>query len=604
MGGSSWAGQGQGAGRAARAGQGMEPQGQAAAATSRGIADGQGGCRLQDREAGMSRQEEGGRGSSRPREFIPLLSAATEELLGLQRRTGGMPEAIAAQIDARLDECAAARLPEGFHAGLRLVVLLRLRDLHRYVEMDPDLRPLKLAVLDAVLRERSPAGRWEAARTLILGRLPALLDVPPAQMGESLKRELSEPAGRLGRLLRLCALLQLEAAGELPPPNLVLRFLRGRFPEHVWEPHRSARGGSLTGAMWQPASPLARWEYLAADLAEHVFRTLAPIGKPAWEGGTARPGRSRTEAPAPVIGEWDEQFRIEQVYCSLEFADSAPEQLPLLPVQPDTFLADMLRHVSGRLGAEGVRQAALLLAACAGCAPGAPVTVDLPALATACGAATRRDAREQARRFVEVVRLLGEVIVQRVSDALPGEAGSGRVRGTRLITVLGWETAAGRVVHGTAGAGSPNQERLTLLAERLLWNEAGRGLGEPFRDLAAEVLALPPREHPCALALAALLRQRFRERPGEPVLHSAAGLMHDAGLVVPESGRLRAFDALKRDLQRLQELGVLGRWRLVRESGVPFPTLRIESPGRRHSAVAPGRTRWTHAAGRAQCALS
>jgi len=490
-----------------------------------------------------------------------------------------MPDAVAAEIDTRLDGCAGVGMRDAVSTGLRLAVLLRLRDLHRYVEGDPDLKPLKLAVLDGALRERKPAGRWQTSRALILGQLPALLDVAREQVGEGLKRELSDPGSRLGRLLRLCALLHLEAAGELPPPNVALRFLRGRFPEHVWEPHRSAPGGNLTGTLWQPVSPLARWEYLAADLAEQVFRTLAPIGETAREGGTGGPGRSRTDAPTPVIGGRDGECRNERVYCLMDPAEAPPEQLPLLPVQPESLLADLLRHVQARLGAEGVRQAALLLAACAGSPPGEPITLVLSALAEACGPANRRDARERVRRLAAVIRLLGEIIVQRVSDSPPGEAGPGRVRYTRLLTVLGWEGTARSAPREAPRAGE--QERLTALAERLLWNSAGHALGEPFRDLPAEVLALPPREHPYALALAAWLRQRFRERPGMPVTHSATGLLHEAGLAVSEAGRPRALETLKRDLQCLQELGVLGRWRLVREPGALTPALRIEAPGRR-----------------------
>ncbi len=583
----------------------MEPKGPRAAATSRGIADGQGGRRSQDREAGMSWKERGGRGSPRPRGFLPLLGAAAEELRDLHRRTGGLPDAVAAEIDTRLDRCAVAGMPDAVPAGLRLALLLRVRDLHRYVEGDPDLRLLKLAVLDAAQRERKPAGRWQAARTLILSQLPVLLDLPREQIAEGLKRELSDPGGRLGRMLRLCALLHLEAAGELPPPNWQLRFLRGRFPEHVWEANRSVSGGNMTGAMWQPVSPLARWEYLAADLAEQVFRMLAPMGEPAWEGGTGRPGRSRTEAPAPVIGIRAEGSGIERVYCRMELAEAPLEQLPLLSVQPDTLLGDLLRHVQCRQGAEGLRQGALLLAACAESAPGNPFSVVLSALVQACGPATRRDVRERARRLAAVVRLLGEVIVQRVSDPPPGEAGPGRVRSTRLLTVLSWEGSARRIAGAALGAGEPERERLTLLADNLLWNAAGRALGDPFRDLPAEVLALPPREYPYALALAAWLRQRFREQPGVPVTHSAAGLLHEAGLLVPQTGRMRAVETLKRDLQSLQELGVLGRWRLVREPGASTPALRIEAPGRRQPpSAAAGDGRETNAAVQARRALS
>ncbi len=527
----------------------------------------------------MSRTDDGGRGAPGRRVFILLLGAAAEALLGLYQRWRGRPDAVAAEIDRQLEGCAAAGARDAASAGERLGLLLRLRDLHRYVEADPELKPFKLAVLAATAPQREPARRWNEVRGLIVAHLPALLDVAPEDVGSALKRELSTPGSRLGRLLRLCALLNLEAAGERPPPSLRLRFLRGRFPEHVWEPHRAGAEGAGAGAAWQPVTPLARWEYLAADLAEQVFCTRRPAGGPAWEGGMGRPGRSCTDAPAPATG-WQPHAAVgERVYCRLESPGASLAQLPLLPVQPELLLAELLRHVQLELGGEGVRQAALILAAAATVRPGEPVTVDLSRASAACGPAGRRELRERERRMAAALRLLSGIAVQRVSDAPAGEAGAGRMRSTRLLTVLGWEGAAGRQDPDPAGR-ETGQEQVTVLADRVLWNAAGQALGEAFRELPAAVLALSPREHPYALVLAAYLGRRFAERPDAPVERGALLLAHEAGLAVQAAAPHRVLETLKRDLHRLQELGVVGRWRLVAERGVPDPALRLEPPGR------------------------
>jgi hypothetical protein len=524
----------------------------------------------------MSGKDEGGRDAQGRKTFFPLLGAAAETLVGLHQRWENRPDAVAAEIDRRLEGCAAIGPRDAAGAGERLGLLLRLRDLHRYVEVDPELKPFKLAVLGATVRQREPVRRWNEARGLIAGHLPTLLDARPEEVGAALKRDLSTAGSRLGRLLRLCALLNLEATGERPPPSLRLRFLRGRFPEHVWEPRRAGAEGTGAGAAWQPTAPLARWEYLAADLAERVFGTPAPAERPAWDGGRGRPGRSCTDAPAPVTGVQPDPASAERVYCRWEAAGASLAQLPLLPVQPETLLADLLRHVQRQLGTEGVRQAALILAAGSAGQPGEPFSVDVQRLSEACGPATRRDARERARRMGAVLRLLSEITVQRVSDPPVGGTGLGRMRTTRLLTLLGWEGAAGSAEPAEIKS---EQERFTVLADRVLWSAGNHGLGEPFRELPGAVLALSPREHPYALVLAAHLRRHFAERPGVAVERGALTLAHEAGLAVQDAAPHRVLETLKRDLHRLQELGVVGRWRIAAERGVTNPPLRLEPPG-------------------------
>ena len=541
------------------------------------------------------RRQEPGPATLRRGGFSPQLSPAAEEWLELYRRTHGHGDAIAAEIDRRLESCAGGT--DG--AKGPLIRLLRLRDLHRYVEGDPEMKALKRDLLESTVRWRQPSARWQAARELILLHLPAVLGAVPEELGAAFKRDLSVPGSRLGRLLRLCALMNLEAAGEMPPPNWVLRFQRGRFPAHVWELGRADAAERSAGEAWRPVSPLARWEYLGADLAERIFGLRELWGGPAWVGGLGRPGRGSTDAPSPAAGAPGPRTERTQVYCRFEPAETVLAQLPLLPVQREALLGDLLRYVHLRLGAEGVRQAALVFAASAGCAPGEPFALDLAGLARRCGLANAREERAAAQCLAAAVELLSAVTVQRVGPGEPETAGESRIRSTRLLTVLGWEGAA----RDGSGKGADERERLTVLPDRLLWTAAGRPLGEAFRDLPVAVLALPPREHPYALALAAWARQRFAERCGSAIECSASSLLHDAGIPVPEPAGQRMAETLKRDLQRLQELGVLGRWSLARDPGAPGPHVRLDPPGRRRPGL-PGSGGWARErpgqAGRAQ----
>jgi len=506
------------------------------------------------------------------RRYAPCLASAAQAVLDLYRRWAGRADAVAAEIERRLDGCAAA--PGG--ARDALVPLLRMRDVQRYVEDEPDLQALKLALLDAALVRREPARRWQAARDLLARELPRIVDAPLEELGEAFKRELSGTGSRLGRLLRLCALLNLEAAGEMPPPNATLRFARGRFPEHAWE---SPQGDGA----WQPVVPLGRWEYLAADLAERVYRARRAdrdgeesLGAAPADGAAARYGSATQYGSAAQHCPAGKEGPAERVYCRMDPREPLA-QLPLLPVDADRLLPELLRHLHGRLGGEGVRQAVLVFAACAGADPGAAVVLDRSQLHAACGDATRREARERSRKLNAALALLGAVAIQRVG---PDEQGQ-RVRTTRLVTVLGWDAprcAAGGAPAPGCGAeddGVPaGWERLTILADPVLWDGQGRPLGASLRQLPAQALALSPREHPHALAAAAWLARHFAARPGVPVRRCAPALMQEMGL----ADGPRAEASFRRDLQRLRELGAIGRWRQVRAQN-GSSELWIEPPG-------------------------
>jgi hypothetical protein len=332
-------------------------------------------------------------------------------------------------------------------------------------------------------------------------------------------------------------------------------------------------------------APLGRWEYLAADLAERVYR--------AGSSGRQRGAGAERTLDAAVEDPHAERGSkapacpaAERVYCRLDSREPLA-QLPLLPIEPERLVPDLLRHVQGRLGAEGVRQAVLVLAACAGAEPGEAALLDKAALAAACGAATRRAARERSRVLGAVLYLLGAVTIQRVGA---GES-SERVRTARLITVLGWEGAqrphgaaqaygaaqAHGAAHGHGAAEEPvpgTWERVTLLADRVLWDAAGRPLGAALRELPPAVVALSPREHPHALAAAAWLLRHFSAQPGAAVQRSGPALLHEMGLADGPG----ALAGLKRDLQRLRELGAIGRWHQARGADGALH-LRMEPPG-------------------------
>jgi hypothetical protein len=504
-----------------------------------------------------------GRNSAGPGAWLPLVSVAVERVVELYRRDGAHPDWVAAEVARQLDGLAASPPP----AAGQMVVLLRMRDLQRWVESDMKLRSCKLGLLEALLTPRTPAARWAAARGHVAANLGIWIGGEPEARRETLKRELSREESAVGGALRLCSLVHLESSGEVPPPGWSLRFKRGRFPQHHWE----RRDAVDSEATWLPETSLARWTYLAADLVEFDCLSQVKHGDSAWDGGWGGPGRGRKEAPAPAVGSLPP---VDQTFCRIGAEPDALAQLPLLPTRPETLLTDLFRHAWTRLGAEGVRQTALVLAACAGGRPEAPLTLDFAELGRLCGPAGARERQERARTLDRAIHLLAGVTVQRVSEA-GNEAETARVHTRPLLSVLEWEDAA----PAPLGAGSPpRRERLTLRPDALL-RDFGYALGEPVVSLPAPVVALSPREHPFALVLAVGLRARGAEARGRPVTCGAAEWLRECGAELPDGLTPALADALKRDLQRLQELGIVGRWRLRRNADSRELELSLETAG-------------------------
>ena len=283
-------------------------------------------------------------------------------------------------------------------------------------------------------------------------------------------------------------------------------------------------------------------------------------------------------------------------------------QLELFPLERRTFLAELMRLVQRKHGPEGTRLLALLFAHFDRCPPGREVEVRLEEMAMeiAFGDLSARGARARMQRLEKVISRLADVELTRIAGPAPGlggdpiaAAGTRPIaRVSRLLTVMsrsgalnsGQKRAGKDLPEGSGNAldGSPNGGQATPtspVADRLrVWIDPvfhgdgsgfGAGsLGAPFRDLPEFLLEAPAKDHPHAIALLVYLRLCWAESRAEPraggeealpgIECSAGQLMHDAGLWVSPSGRYRALEALKHDLDLLREHGCIGSWRMQR----------------------------------------
>jgi hypothetical protein len=516
------------------------------------------------------------------------LESALSELFRLYDQAGGAAETAGRAIDAWIERTAGdpAAAPQA-GAG-KLAQLLRTRDLHEFLLREPEQREVKLALLEHLLFHRTPEERWGAIRSRLLEALPRLCHCPadsPRANLEAYKRALSDPRSPLGALLVLTALFNFGADPELPPENWALRFRRGRFPQHEWEPMGGAPAGqgSVAALDWRPSNPLCRWEYLAADLTHELIRST--------ESGAGDRRPTRLREAGHLDGRKD--AAVFTLHCRLERppgGDAGAGQMSLFPVEPAALLPEVQRTVHRQLGAEGVRQLALLLGRLARLQPGQIARLDVAEAADPGGdsAGPARIVRERGRKFLRVLALLCEIELQRVE--LQGERAA--VRTSRFMTVLGREAVcAGDPAATALTLDDPLGLRLHVAVDPLFWPAEGGTLADAYRDLSPAVLACPPREHPLVIGLAAWLPgawERAWPQTGGVLQRGADRLFAEAGLWLRESERYRAAEQLKRDLARLQELGVLGQWRLVRGAArnVLDHEYRLVAPQRAHQRAA------------------
>lgn len=479
------------------------------------------------------------------------LEPALVELMRLYDRLGGALEQADGELEAQIERTLGERGLARERVQEHLQRLLRARDLHRYVMEDADLVTLKLRVCEHVLHHRGLPERWAAIREVLLQQLERICQPPlPGLAGnlELYKRALSEKSGRLGKLLRAVALFNLDRAEEPLPSNLVLRFRRGSFPNHWCElAGEQGRPANLHALLaWAPAQALCRWEFLATDLAHALFRRV----QEATGAALRRVEGWRAEAPPAAP---------ETVYGRLDTdpGDERARQLELFPLDAGTLTAGLLRRVQRRLGPDGVRLLAALCGRMQEAAPGVPLELTLPALAAESGLGdlSARGLRTRTQRLMRVIGDLEQVELTRVRA---GGSGS-QARTTRLLTVLGrsghWTTDA-----RTAGDGEPDTAWQVLLDP---W--AQETLGATFRDLPPLLLEYAGKDHPCLIPLYTWLRRGWGEEVQRvPLVRTARSLLDEAGVWVSETGRYRAIEALKRDLERMREEGWLGAWRLLR----------------------------------------
>ena len=307
------------------------------------------------------------------------------------------------------------------------------------------------------------------------------------------------------------------------------------------------------------------------------------------EKGSEAAGESGSHPPGPRLDSTrSDSTRSEpapddpsrpQVFCRLDGRGATGAgQLELFPFDPDTFPASLLALIHRRLGPEGVKLLALTMGRLAEAPPGEPFELDANqvAAAAALNDLSSRGVAARLRRLEKVMELLGGVELTRISRV----AGKETVHASRLVTVVERTGATGAPPEApAAGQGissaSPEEDATPSAMERApamrlvvdpVLHRCGAGsLPRLFRGLPEFLCAAGGKHHPFLISLYAYLRRCWAGRAApEMVERGMDQLIAEAGLWVSPTGRYRALEAIKADLNLLLERGCLGAWRMKR----------------------------------------
>ncbi|MCH8843350.1 MAG: hypothetical protein IID61_10280 [SAR324 cluster bacterium] len=507
--------------------------------------------------------------------YVIHLEQALNELFTFYEAAGGpLPEAgtlINAGIERCLGEPGASRQMTQSH----LHTLLRTKDLHRYLLSEEDLMPVKYRLLEHLLFHRTMETRWAAIRDLLVSNLDLICESPipgAACNTELYKRQISVRHSRLGKLLMVTALFNFDLCEEEPPPNLIIRFGKSRFPDHTWE-IRHGEGGlhpALAVIDWSPANSLCRWEYLGTDLAHAIFRVKRS------------PGPARSMLRNGSSGGWfgtpdDHSPSSEILYCRYATDQAEARQMDLLPVKADSIVPELHRRVHRRHGEGGVRALAVLLARFDASRAGEAVEIQLSeVVADAFGALRTTRAAGSRRKMVSSVL---ERICEVECNRLVTKGDQLTMHTSRLATILNrTECWDGVPVQGEDGLkahpqnrppqAEPADQRVQLVLDPVFYSTQEGSLGARYAGIPRKLLPGDGKGHPFATALFVFLRVAWAgdEENGQGVIrHTARRLFQEAGLWVNEASPYRPVELLKRELHHLRELGLLGQWRLHRD---------------------------------------
>ena len=491
------------------------------------------------------------------REQTVCLGDALRELFQVYDHLGGGGLEAAKALEAQIERSMGVRGVGRQEVQARVATLFRAKDMHAFLLEEPDWRDLKLQVMEMILFNREPVSRWAAIREVLLDSLPTLCNARTGGSAglEQVKREISDRGSRISRLLQTVALFNFDQDQERPPANLMIRFSRGRFPEHFWETE-AAPGSVGTLAQdsgWTPAEPLCRWEFLGADLLHAALRktmghTVPEVGMD--QGAMVEMGEARGEV---------------QWHCSLESSSEnseGVEQMPLLPYQPEQFQMELTREVYRKWGAEGARALVLLLEQLSAAQPGQPFWLDLESFTRAEGSARKQ--QERHRKVWAVLERLSRVEAHQTFEL----HGRRTIHSSPLVALL----EVGREADAHQGRTAKGEEKpgqtVRVMVDQCFFVGGGQSLAQAYRELPESLLAADPTKHPQALLVYLWLRRAWSEGKdgSDGVSCSARQVLANAGVWVSDSSRYRALESLKRELNFLQESGLLSRWKLSRNS--------------------------------------
>ncbi|KAK3584222.1 hypothetical protein CHS0354_035303 [Potamilus streckersoni] len=146
------------------------------------------------------------------------------------------------------------------HIRTQNAVLLRAKDIVTFIGQFENV-PCVLPVLRTLAGEGTPDLKWLKIKAEIYARFSTQTHAPGVFLfGEG---------SPFITILRAVRLFLLDLIPERPPANIILKFIPGQFPEHIWSSTDNISERERNE--WLPENPLGTADFLTGDLIDYIY---------------------------------------------------------------------------------------------------------------------------------------------------------------------------------------------------------------------------------------------------------------------------------------------------------------------------------------------
>ena len=213
----------------------------------------------------------------------------------------------------------------------------RAIDILVFLGSKKEIFPIKSKIASILLLHDTIENKWKKVQGLLVRQIELLIG------GKDLVILTSDPNSDIHKILQMVILFFLDQNVEIPPPNLLMKFVFGAFPLHTWSQISQIEGAYIP--LWTPKNKFCRLQYLAGQL-------LISLGKKPYSLCTKEQKDAHQKETGTSVLKSKNKVIITFKYSE---PGRSEEQLLMIPNSPSESLVEFQKNIRQKYTYEGVR---------------------------------------------------------------------------------------------------------------------------------------------------------------------------------------------------------------------------------------------------------